>query len=108
MKKLGLIVFAVMLAISPSIFAQDPPVGVQSHQNGNSVSFTVYNDSSSTVCVFPHVSQAETKNVYGSVVPMIQLSAGEQNVNIGAYAQADPSQDWSVYVTAQYRTGTCA
>ena len=86
MKKI-LALAVLLLAISPiSIFAQDPPVGVQSHQSGNSVSFTVYNDSSSTVCIFPHVSQAETKNVYGSVVPMIQLSAGEQNVNIGAYA----------------------
>lgn len=96
-------------AISPiSIFAQDPPVGVQSHQNGNAVSFTVYNDTSSTVCVFPQVVQAQTYNVYGSVVPMIQLNAGEQNVNIGAYAQSDPHQDWSVYVAARYRTGTCA
>ena len=89
-----------------SLFAQESPVGVQSHQNGNSVSFTVYNDSSNTVCVFPHVSEAT--NVYGSVVQMIQVEAGEQSVNIGAYTQADPNQAWSVYVTAQYRTGTCA
>ena len=89
-----------------SLFAQEPSVGVQSHQNGNSVSFTVYNDSSNTVCVFPLVSEAT--NVYGSVVQMIQVEAGERSVNIGAYAQADPNQAWSVYVTAQYRTGTCA
>ena len=108
MKKVfALAALAALMALSPlNLFAQDPAVGVQSHQNGNSVSFTVYNDSDSTVCVFPHVSEAI--NVYGSVVQMIQVKAGEQSVNIGAYAQANQNQDWSVYVTAQYRTGTCA
>jgi hypothetical protein len=94
------------LAVAPVAFSQDAPVGVQSNQQGSTVYFSVYNDSASTVCVFPYVAQQS--NVYGSVVPMIQLGPGEQHVNIGAYAQADPQQAWSVQVAAKYRAGTCA
>ena len=100
-----LLAFSFMVA--PVTFAQnDPPVGVQSNQQGSTVYFSVYNDSASTVCVFPYVAQQN--NVNGSVVPMIQLGPGEQHVNIGAYAQADPQQAWSVQVAAKYRAGTCA
>jgi hypothetical protein len=102
--------FAAMLvtiALLVSATAQDTDnVGVRSNQHGSSVSFSVFNDTGATVCVFPVVEEAN--NVYGSVVPMIQLEAGEQNVNIGSYAQSNSNYAWSVRVGAKWRKGTCA
>jgi len=106
MKRLfALIALTFALALSP-LSAQDDSVGVQSNQQGNSVSFSVYNNTGGTVCIFPYVQEAT--NVYGSVVPMIQLGAGESGVNIGAYAQSNSSYAWSVRVGAKWRHGTCA
>ena len=103
MKKVfALATLAALMALSLSLFAQEPSVGVQSHQNGNSVSFTVYNDSSNTVCVFPRVSEATNMPitciragrlcVYGSVVQMIQVEAGERSVNIIQTTPTPPPQ----------------
>lgn len=104
----ALAVLAMLLGFaSVSTFAQnDPPVGVTGIQNGNSVREVVYNNSASTVCIYPYVYESD--NVYGSVVPSIQVEPGEQNVNIGAFAQANSQLDWSVEVRVKYRTGTCA
>jgi len=102
---LALLALTFALAVSP-LSAQQDTVGVQSNQQGNSVSFSVYNSTGGTVCVFPYVIEAT--NVYGSVVPMIQLGAGESGVNIGAYAQSNSNYDWSVQVGAKWRPGTCA
>lgn len=101
-----LLTFALVLA--PYIFAQDNGgnVVVESNQQGSTVYFSLDNNTGGTVCAFPYVSSSE--NVYGSVVPMIQLNAGESNVNIGAYAQSNPNADWYIYIGAKYRSGTCA
>jgi hypothetical protein len=100
------LLLALALTMAPIAFADEPPVGVTSNQVGNSVNFFVYNNSGSIVCLFPYVQ--EQTNVYGAVVPMIQLSPGESNVNIGAYSQANPAYGWSVRVGSKYQTGTCA
>lgn len=84
----------------------DTSVGVSANQQGNAVYFTVYNQTGGTVCVWPYVQ--EQTNVNGSVVPMTELGAGASGVSIGAYAQADPSQAWSVRVGSKWRAGDCA
>ena len=100
-----LVTFALML--TPCMFAQDGGnVTVDSNQQGNSVSFSVTNTTGGTVCVFPYV--VESSNVYGSVVSMIQLEAGDSNVYIGAYAQFNSAYAWYVQVSAKWRKGTCA
>jgi hypothetical protein len=111
MKKfLSMIALTLALLVSPvsTVFAQNPDyrAGVRSAQSGNSVYFTAFNQTAETVCIWPTV--AEATNVNGAVVPMIQLGAGESNVNIGAFAQANSQDAWSVRVTAQWRIGTCA
>jgi hypothetical protein len=94
---------ALTLILMPvSSFAQ----GVQSNQQGNIVYFSVYNDSGSTVCMFPYIISQQ--NVYGSVVSMIQVGPGENGVNIGAFSQANTDYAWSIQVGAKYHTGTCA
>lgn len=103
-----LIALTLALALAP-LSAQDnvdARVSVQSNQQGNIVYFSVYNTTGGTVCVFPYVIEAN--NVNGSVVPMIQLEAGDAGVNIGAYAQANSDYAWSVRVGAKWRAGTCA
>ncbi len=103
-----LIALTLALALAP-LSAQDnvdARVGVQSNQQGNIVYFSVYNSTGGPVCVAPYVM--ESNNVNGSVVPLIQLEAGERGVNIGAYAQADANYAWSVRVGAKWRIGTCA
>jgi len=104
MKKFFAVVI-LALAMSFALAAQDTNVGVQSHQSGNAVSFSAFNSTGGTVCVFPYVSSSY--NVYGQVVDMIQLESGE-NVNIGAFAQQNPNDSWSVVVSAKWRAGTCA
>jgi hypothetical protein len=105
-KMLTALLLALALVAAPIAFADEPPAGVQANQVGNVVHFSVYNNSSSTVCMFPYVQ--EQTNVYGSVVPMIQVGPGESNVNIGAYGQANSEQAWSVRVGSKYQVGTCA
>ena len=105
---LAVLALTFALALSP-LSAQDnvdARVGVQSNQQGNSVAFSVFNNTDGTVCIFPYVQ--ESTNVYGSVVPMIQLEAGESGVNIGAYAQSNSNYAWFVRVGAKWRLGTCA
>jgi hypothetical protein len=105
--KLLLATLLLLFAFAPtSITAQVVPVGVRANQQGNIVYFSVYNNTDSVVCVFPRASEA--KNVNGSVVASIQVDAGESGVNIGAYAQANPNEDWSINVTATYKRATCA
>jgi len=100
------LLLALALITAPIAFADEPPAGVQSNQVGNVVHFSVYNNSGSTICMFPYVQ--EQTNVYGSVVSMIQLEPGESGVNIGAFAQANPTYAWSIRVGSKYQTGTCA
>lgn len=106
-KRFSAVLLVSILLAFVTVMAQDTDsVRVNSNQSGNSVSFSVSNDTASTVCVFPEVIEAN--NVYGAVVPMIQLEPGEQGVNIGAYSQANSQSSWSVRVGAKWRKGTCA
>jgi len=95
-----------ILATSAIMGAQADAVGVSANQQGNAVYFTVYNNTSGTVCMWPYVQ--EQTNVNGSIVPMIELGAGASNVSIGAYAQADSDYAWSIRVGSKWREGDCA
>jgi len=57
------------------------------------------------VCVLPRV--VVRKNVNGDVAGPFLLEANEKHVSIGSFNAADPSQDWSVEVRAQWKRGTC-
>ena len=98
------LLIVVLLAVVSA--AQDTPVGIGARQTGNTVYFSVYNNTPRTVCIFPYVQ--EQTNVTGSVVGMIEVGPNESGVNIGAYGQADPAQAWSINVGAKYRDGMCA
>src|ERR1700675_1350308 len=76
--------------------AADDRVGVRSNQQGNTVYFTVYNQTDETVCLWPYVQ--ESTNVYGQVVPMTQLNPGDNNVSIGAFSQSNSQLAWSIRV----------
>jgi len=104
MKKLMVTIAAMVMTLS--IAAQGPQVGVSSNQNGNIVYFSVYNNTDTTVCLFPYIQ--ERTNVTGSVVSMIQLGPNESGVNIGAFAQSNPNDAWSIQVGSKFHTGGCA
>jgi hypothetical protein len=107
MKRVSAIVILMLMLLVGAVSAQDqPPVGVSARQSGNVVYFSVYNNDNTTVCIFPYVQ--ERTNVNGSVVGMIELQAGESNVNIGAFSQSNPQLDWSIQVGSKYREGQCA
>jgi hypothetical protein len=101
----SLFIALVVLTFALGLVADDAPVGITANQQGNVVYFSAYNNTGSTVCVFPNV--VERTNVNGSVVPMTEVPAGATN-SIGAFAQADPNQAWSVDVSAKYHSGGCA
>lgn len=102
-----IVTLLVIMAAAAMMSAQaSTDVGVSSNQQGNTVYFTVYNQTGGTVCLWPYVQ--EQTNVYGSVVPMIELGAGASNVSIGAYSQADGNNAWSIRVGSKWREGDCA
>jgi hypothetical protein len=106
---IAVILVSLALSFAPRAFTQQQSnVGVQSTQSqaGNAATFTVYNNTNGTVCLFPYVESSD--NVYGSVVPMIQLQSGETGIGIGSYHQADPNYAWSIEIGSKWREGSCA
>ena len=106
--KLRLALLIAVLAVSSVALADDPPVQVHSTyvNNGHGIVFYADNYENKPVCVFPYIESQS--NVYGSLGGrMFQLSAGETNVNIGSFNQADSTQDWAVNIATKYGEGSC-
>ena len=76
--------------------------------HGYGVKFYLSSSVDEPTCVYPYLDQTNSYNVNGGLGgSAYPLGAGEQNVFIGQYNQADPDQAWQAIVQSKWQTGSC-